>query len=277
MFRLVKGFSLGVSDFRWVASSKYPSFATESYHFVFQTLINMKHLFSTATIPSFLAATAIVISSSAFAPANAVSMNFTINDFTGADTQVKFTLDDAIAGSGKVQFKVDYLSTGSNTIADIRGVFFNILDNSLLSGLQVVGTDVTNKQFGPAGTVNSVGSGSNNLNGGGGSFDAGVEIGQEGIGRGKGDIQSTIFTLSHSSKALTLAQFSQENFGVRLMSVGSGTKRGDSSKLKGQAPYYIAPPPPPKKVPEPTTVVALGLFAVGALRVAKKKPLYQFQ
>ncbi|WP_375502427.1 PEP-CTERM sorting domain-containing protein [uncultured Nostoc sp.] len=233
----------------------------------------MKHPFSTAAIPSFLAATAVVISSSVFAPANAASMSFTINDFTGADTQVKFTLDDAIAGSGKVQFKVDYLSTGKNTIADIRGVFFNIFDDTLLSGLQVVGTDVTSKQFGPAGKVDSVGSSSNNLNGGGGSFDAGVEIGQEGIGKGKGDIQSTIFTLSHSSKALTLAQFSQQDFGVRLMSVGSATKREDSSKLKGQAPYYTPPPPPPKQVPEPTTVVALGIFAVGALKVAKKKPL----
>ena len=37
--------------------------------------------------------------------------------------------------------------------------------------------------------------------------------------------------------------------------------------------YYIAPPPPPKKVPEPSATVALGLFAVGVLRVAKKKPL----
>ena len=236
----------------------------------------MKHPFFTAAIPSFLAATAVVISSSAFAPANAASMNFTINDFTGADTQVKFTLDDAIAGSGKVQFKVDYLSTGSNTIADIRGVFFNILDDSLLKGLQVVGKNVTASKFGPAGTVNSVGSSNNNLNGNGNQqnfFDAGVEIGQEGIGGAKGDIQSTIFTLSHSSKALTLAQFSQQNFGVRLMSVGSGKNREGSSKLKGQAPYYTPPPPPPKKVPEPGTVAALGLFAVGALRVAKKKPL----
>lgn len=271
-----KGFSLGASDFTWIASSKLPLLATESYHSVFQTLINMKHLFSTAAIPSFLAATAVVISSSAFSPANAASLSFTINDFTGADTQVKFTLDDAIAGSGKVQFKVDYLSTGTNTIADIRGIFFNIKDDSLLSGLKIenlAATDVTATKFGPAGTVTSVGSGSNNLNGGGGSFDAGIEIGQEGIGQGKGDIQSTIFTLSHASQALTLAQFSEQNFGVRLMSVGSGNNRGGSSKLKGQAPYYTPPPPPPKKVPEPGTVAALGLFALGALKVAKKKAL----
>ncbi|MCC5603988.1 XDD4 family exosortase-dependent surface protein [Nostoc favosum] len=37
--------------------------------------------------------------------------------------------------------------------------------------------------------------------------------------------------------------------------------------------YYIAPPPPPKKVPESGATVALGLFALGALRVAKKQPL----
>ncbi|WP_373525544.1 exosortase-dependent surface protein XDP2 [Nostoc sp.] len=35
--------------------------------------------------------------------------------------------------------------------------------------------------------------------------------------------------------------------------------------------YYQAPPSPPKKVPEPATAAALGLFAVGALRVVKKK------
>ncbi len=269
-----KGFSLGASDLTWIASSKFPLLATESYHFVFQTLINMKHLFSSAAIPSFLAATAVVISSSAFSPANAASMNFTINDFTGSDTRVKFTLDDAIAGSGKVQFKVDYLSTGSNTIADIRGIFFNIKDDSLLNGLKIenlAATDITAKKFGPAGSISSIGSGSNNLNGGGGSFDIGVEIGQEGIGQGKGDIQSTIFTLSHASQALTLAQFSEQNFGVRLMSVGSGNNRNGSSKLKGQAPYYTPPPPPPVKVPEPGTIAALGLFALGGLKVAKKK------
>ncbi|WP_193198638.1 hypothetical protein [Nostoc sp. MG11] len=230
----------------------------------------MKNPFSTSVLPGVLAATAVVISLSTFSPANAASINFTINEFTGYDTQVKFTLDDEIAGAGKVRFKVDFLSTGTNTIADIRGVFFNILNDSLLSGLQVVGTDITASKFGPAGTINSVGSGSNNLNGGGGSFDAAVEIGQEGIGKGKGDIQSTTFTLSHSSQALTLAQFSEQNFGVRLMSVGSGSSREGSSKLKGQAPYYTPPPPPPKKVPEPSTAVALGLFAVGVLRLTKK-------
>lgn len=38
-------------------------------------------------------------------------------------------------------------------------------------------------------------------------------------------------------------------------------------------PYYVAPLPPPNKVPEPSTAVALGLFAVGTLRIVKKKSL----
>lgn len=234
----------------------------------------MKHLWSNAVAPTFLAATAVVMASSIFAPAHAASMNFTIEDFTGSDTRVKFTLDDQIAGSGKVQFKVDYIATGNNTIADIRGIFFNIANDSLLKGLTVSGTDITTSQFGPAGSVQSVGGSSNNLNGGGGQknlFDAGVEIGKEGIGNGKGDIQSTIFTLSHSSQALTLQQFSQQDFGVRLMSVGSGNSRNGSSKLKGQSPYYTPPPPPPKKVPEPAIAAALGLFALGASRLQQKK------
>lgn len=37
--------------------------------------------------------------------------------------------------------------------------------------------------------------------------------------------------------------------------------------------YYIAPPPPPQKVPEPSAAVALGLFAIGGVRVVKKKSL----
>ncbi|AFY49378.1 hypothetical protein Nos7524_3587 [Nostoc sp. PCC 7524] len=230
----------------------------------------MKNLWSSAVAPSCLAATAVVMASSVFAPANAASLSFIIEEFTGSDARVQITLDDQIAGSGKVQFKVDYLPTGSNTIADLRGLFFNILDDSLLKDLKVTGANITASKFGPAGTIQSVGSSSNNLNGGGGKFDAGVEIGQQGIGGGD-DFQTTTFTLYHTSKALTLEQFSQQNFGARLMSVGSqnGSRNG-SSKLKGQAPYYTPPPPPPKKVPEPTAIAALGLFALSALKLSKK-------
>ncbi len=231
----------------------------------------MKNIFSMLA-PSMLAAASIAIASSSFSTAQAATTSFTINDFTGADTQVRFTLDDAIAGTGKVQFKVDYLATGSNTLADIRGIFFNIQDDSLLSGLTVVGKDITAKQFGPAGKVETVGSNNNNLNGGGSTklFDAGFEIGKEGIGKGD-DFQTTTFTLSHVTQALTLDQFYSQDFGVRLMSVGSTNSRNDSSKLLG---ISSVKPTPQRRVPEPATTAALALFAVGALKLtAKNKKL----
>ncbi len=227
----------------------------------------MKKIFSMLA-PSMLAAASVAIAGTSFSTAQAATTSFVINEFTGSDTQVRFTLDDTIAGTGKVQFKVDYLATGSNTLADIRGIFFNIKDDSLLNGLQVSGTNITAKQFGPAGKVETVGSNNNNLNGGGSTklFDAGFEIGKEGIGKGD-DFQSTTFTLSHLTQALTLDQFYSQDFGVRLMSVGSGNSRNGSSKLLG---ISSIKPTTPKKVPEPTTIVALSLFAVGALKLTAK-------
>ncbi|MEH2417465.1 XDD4 family exosortase-dependent surface protein [Nostoc sp.] len=52
-----------------------------------------------------------------------------------------------------------------------------------------------------------------------------------------------------------------------------GTDLSEPSIVKAQGTYYSPPPPPPKQVPESGTTAALGLFAVGALRVAKKKSL----
>ncbi|MBD2567661.1 XDD4 family exosortase-dependent surface protein [Anabaena lutea] len=45
------------------------------------------------------------------------------------------------------------------------------------------------------------------------------------------------------------------------------------TNLNEAATYYVAPPPPPQKVPEPSAAVALGLFAIGGVRVVKKKSL----
>lgn len=52
-----------------------------------------------------------------------------------------------------------------------------------------------------------------------------------------------------------------------------GTNLSEPSIIKAEGTYYSPPPPLPKKVPESGTTAALGLFAVGALRVVKKKSL----
>ncbi|MBW4645885.1 MAG: PEP-CTERM sorting domain-containing protein [Goleter apudmare HA4340-LM2] len=242
----------------------------------------MKNFLPISAASTFLAATAVVLSTSAFLPAHAASFSFNIKDSTDTKSpEVKFTLDD-LNGSGQIKFTVDYVGNSINTIGDLRGVFFNIKDDSLLSGLKIgsvndttkLPTFITASKFGPAGTIDKVGNNSNSLTGRGLKFDAGLEIGQQGISGGD-DFQTTSFILYHTSQDLTLEQFSQQNFGARIMSVGSGNNRGGSNKLTGQAPLYTPPPPKPKKVPEPATTAALGLFLAGALGVAKKKSLAQ--
>ncbi|MEH1916774.1 cistern family PEP-CTERM protein, partial [Nostoc sp.] len=70
----------------------------------------------------------------------------------------------------------------------------------------------------------------------------------------------------------TIDSFALGNFGVRYQSI-EGTNLGSSGT--GQGAYYQSKDkePSPRKVPEPGTSGALGLFAVGALRLLKKKPL----
>lgn len=215
----------------------------------------MKNAFSNLVGSSLLAAS-VAFASSAFSGASAASITFDVNDFTGSDAKTSLTLDDT---GGVVKFTVNVVPNPN--IGDLRGVFFNILDDSLLSTLTVTGANVTDFQFGPAGSVNDLGGGANVTPR---SFDAGVEIGTSGIGND--DFQSTMFTVASKAGPLTLNQFYNQNFGVRLTSVGTGSDREGSSKLEGTAPGGGTTTP----VPEPGTTAALGLLAFSTLAGLKK-------
>lgn len=211
------------------------------------------------------------------APAQAVSLTLDPQPFTGSPASATITLDDQLDGAGKIRVKVDV-----GGIADLRGLFFNIADDSLLTGLQISGLNylnalgntigVANKDIQyafNAGNVTRVGSKNNTMKGDGGShtFDAGVEIGKEGIGKGD-DFRSAWFTLSlsdaflgsaASSRAQTglqLSDFFNQSFGVRLMSVG--VNRDGSSKLAGTlpslSPVVTTPAPPIVAIATPPTV-----------------------
>lgn len=269
--------------------------------------ISRKSTFSTI-IGASLLASSFAIASTSFTSANAASLSFDTVNFTGDTLKVKYTLDDTAAGAGKIQFKIDVVtdSTYKNT-ADLRGIFFNIANDSLLSDLMITGTNVTTSVFGPAGTVQTVGNAGLNGDGNTHLFDIGVEIGQNGLKGGKDDFQSTIFTLSSKSgKALSLDLFANQEFGVRATSVGTPeSNRNESSKLAGFAPVSVnysvpsagsttppstgstTPPstgsttPPssggssPRKVPEPTTTLALGVVAISALKLRKRNSVAQ--
>ena len=150
--------------------------------------------------------------------------SFDISTVTGDPAKARITLTEL--PNGTIRVKVDVID---GTIGDLRGLFFNISDESLVNGLSVSGDEVTDSKF----KVNNVSNlaGGLNINGTHTDFDGGVEIGTSGIG--KDDIQSTTFTLSHNSVDLTLDLFENQDFGVRLTSVGVGDNRNGSSKLVG--------------------------------------------
>ncbi|HEY9811205.1 MAG TPA: hypothetical protein V6D13_17910 [Halomicronema sp.] len=175
------------------------------------------------------------------------SITFGLNEFTGGNTYSEITLEDIVTGGVKVTVNV-LPDPVTGYIGDLNGVFFHVKDESLTSTLNISGGDVTGRAFGPANSVSKV-----DIPKGGNvvidpqTFDAGVAIGTSGIG--KDDIRSTTFTISSSSKELTLADFINANtngsdFGVRLTSVGTlGGNRNDSSKLSGEVTPSFTPNP----------------------------------
>ncbi len=124
-------------------------------------------------------------------------------------------------------------------IADFRGLFFHIANESLLdpTKLKATGAHVSDVVVGR----NAVTKIANDalIEGGAADayapFDIGIEIGSQGTG--KDDIQHTTFVLSHSSQKLTLALVAEQHFGLRLTSVSlNGVGREESLKLAGTAP-----------------------------------------
>ena len=183
--------------------------------------------------------------------ASALSMEFTLQSFTGDPSEVTILLDDAAAGAGNIQMTV----TVSVGIGDLRGIFFDVVDDGVLAGLQITGDDVTSISLYD---VINIGRGAN-LQGGGSPCpcDVGVEIGNPGMG--KDDFQTTVIVIMHEALDLDLSMFSEQAFGVRLTSVGMDERRREgSSKLGGEAPFVV---------PEPSTAGLMGMgFAAFAFQ-----------
>ncbi|SNS60650.1 Ig-like domain-containing protein [Tropicimonas sediminicola] len=138
----------------------------------------------------------------------------------------------AVENDGTIEFTITVLET-DGVIADLRGLFFDVDDETKLAGLAATGADVSEYR---TGDVIDLGHGAN-MRGAASPFDAGVEFGQPGIGKNKGDIQSTSFVLTNEAGDLTLDDIAHVNFGARLTSVGTvDGKRDGSAKLLAVAP-----------------------------------------
>lgn len=153
------------------------------------------------------------------------------------EVNISFTFTELDNGDIQVLMEVhDY----NDLTGDIRGLFFDIGDESLLDGLSVTGDDVTGQKF-DADNVTSMGGG-NNIHGQGaneaGAYDGGISFGTPGMG--DDDIQSTTFVISHDEQALTLEDFAEMDIAVRLTSVGEEDgDREDSLKIYGETTKFV--------------------------------------
>ncbi len=159
------------------------------------------------------------------------SITYTFTDSSGFLATCTITED----GLGGLVFTIEVDESTGQT-ADLRGLFFDLNndDPEFLSTLSVSGADITDQAFEQDSVVN-LGNG-DNVNGSvvneTGLFDAGVEIGTQGIS--KDDIQCTTFTLSSSLCDLTLDMIANVDTALRCTSSGDvdGSRNG-SLKLVG--------------------------------------------
>lgn len=157
-------------------------------------------------------------------------MTSTTFTLTG-DVSVQITVTELDDGSLKFDL---FVTEDTGSIGDLNALYLDILDDTLVDGLSVSGTDVTGEKF-KADSVTKIDN-FTNINGevvkDYGKFDLGVQFGTSGIGTD--DIQSTSFILSHDTTALTIDMFTGQDAAVRLTSVGEiDGSRDDSSKIGG--------------------------------------------
>ncbi len=172
------------------------------------------------------------------------------------DVNVEVTITEN--ADGTLTFTTSVITEGENAtglIGDINAIFFDVADNIDVSLLETSeGTDLDTSEVVALEdvfkeeSVTKVDS-YTNMNGEvvkeSGKFDGGVQFGTQGIG--EDDYQSVSFTLSTlDGSPLSLADFSLQDFGVRLTSVGvEGGSREGSLKLGGTSPEFPENPEPP--------------------------------
>lgn len=159
------------------------------------------------------------------------SMTFVINDDSiGArkpQAQVTISEND----DGTLRFDIVQFAAAGAHLGDLRGFFFDIGDESLIGTLSVSDADELTSfeqrsdavrslghgadMRGLLGTGNTVSDPDNNR-----GYDVGLEIGTGWRGRRGDDVREFHFTLGSPDRALTLDDFANVDFGIRVRSIG---------------------------------------------------------
>lgn len=169
------------------------------------------------------------------------SMTFLINDAStgGGNPQVRITVTENAGGT--VTISVEQIGGAGAYLGDLRGLFFDLGDESLIGSLSTAANPLVTELQQKDDGVKDLGNGANmnGLLGGDSGYDVGVEFGTSGVGTGGDDIRNISFTLDSSVRDLTLADFANVTFGVRITAVGQDvngdgtidTARTGSSKI----------------------------------------------
>ena len=133
---------------------------------------------------------------------------------------------------GALHFTVT-LDAKGKTVADLRGLFFQIGNEDLAATLVTKGDWVTGYK-GAEDKIENLGGGANATGVKTGPFDFGIAFGTAGIG--KDDVREASFILASEKGPLGLDLLAGMDFAARLTSVGEeGGKREDGLKLIGNA------------------------------------------
>jgi len=216
------------------------------------------------------AATAAIGLALAALPAQA-ALIFNLTNGAGQEAAgMRVTVDQGTGGNAdKLSFLIEFVPTGGNTIADLRGLFFNVANETLIAGLSATGASGPISLCLGNDNVSGCGAG-NNINGLGLDFDVGANIGSNGLGGD--DFQTFSFLLDHASQSLVLATFFDlsETYDMagRVTSLGTPGSREGSSKLQGELCTVNCTP---TSVPVPGVLGLLGAGLMGLGIAARRR------
>ncbi|MFC4349321.1 Ig-like domain-containing protein [Kordiimonas lipolytica] len=163
------------------------------------------------------------------------TLTFILDTQTGDDGMAPITITIVEQGDGTLLFTLSNDQDTDGQIADIRGLFFDVADDSLLGSLNFAGSEIT--QIVQNGSVSNLGGGVTTSGVPDSPYEVGVEFGTPGMSTD--DYQTVSFVLS-ADRPLTIDDIALEHMAVRQTSVSSADGgREDSDKLYGDAPYPV--------------------------------------